>query len=785
MNSGLARHLLKRALIISLAAAWAVPLRAAPVFTVRDSIEMERFNDPSARDPAAQVKYSPDSRHFLIITSRGLIDSGQVESTLWLFNTSSVAHYVSARDGAPAPQPAALVRLRGKIQSYQGDSYGSLITSATWSTDSKSIIYLGQNGSRNPRLFRVDIGGGSPVALTPAGQNVSTFDVKSDVVVYTAIPSPPLRRRLNRQAEDITGKNLSEILFPTREISSTEHLFVHRGRAVFDVKDPYTGLPLNSASAYHLFSPKIAPNARAAVVPLPVGEIPANWASYTPAMEWARLVPKPATPENKSEFTWPKQYGLLNLADGSLKPLISAPVGWMTGFSDALFVSWAPDNSAILVSNSYLPLSKDNSKNPALLPCTAVVVRLPQQEAECVVLSRSPERDSNHRLYLVPNGGEFVGSANELRLRFWNENKEIQTDTYRFQGGSWIRLDTVMGGTDRGSGLNVNLEQTLNSPPALWATDESGHKKKFWSPAHQIEPSAIGEASIYKWKDDTGYEWIGGLIKPVGYRSGVRYPIVIQTHGFHSPGEFITDGAYTTAFAARELASAGFVVLELRDRHDHTLSPAEAADMVRGFESAIDQLSQAGLIDSQRVGIIGFSRTCYYVESAIIHAPSRYAAASISDGIDESYLQSIMFDVNRSNSEGSQIYGAPPFGEGLANWVSAAPGFHLDKVHTPLMISAIAPMSVLEEWEIYSSLHQQGKPVSFFYMPHDQHILQNPLVRLASQQANVDWFRFWLQGYEDPDPAKREQYVRWEGLCDMQRTENPTRPAFCVASRTH
>ncbi len=32
----------------------------------------------------------------------------------------------------------------------------------------------------------------------------------------------------------------------------------------------------------------------------------------------------------------------------------------------------------------------------------------------------------------------------------------------------------------------------------------------------------------------------------------------------------------------------------------------------------------------------------------------------------------------------------------------------------------------------------------------------------------VDWFRFWLQGYEDPDPAKAEQYKRWRELRKLQ-----------------
>jgi len=30
--------------------------------------------------------------------------------------------------------------------------------------------------------------------------------------------------------------------------------------------------------------------------------------------------------------------------------------------------------------------------------------------------------------------------------------------------------------------------------------------------------------------------------------------------------------------------------------------------------------------------------------------------------------------------------------------------------------------------------------------------------------SQQDCFRFWLQDYEDPDPAKAEQYARWREL---------------------
>jgi hypothetical protein len=58
----------------------------------------------------------------------------------------------------------------------------------------------------------------------------------------------------------------------------------------------------------------------------------------------------------------------------------------------------------------------------------------------------------------------------------------------------------------------------------------------------------------------------------------------------------------------------------------------------------------------------------------------------------------------------------------------------------------------------------QGKPVDLIYFPHGTHIHQAPLERLESQQGDVDWFRFWLQGYIDPNPSKCAQYLRWRRL---------------------
>jgi hypothetical protein len=114
-----------------------------------------------------------------------------------------------------------------------------------------------------------------------------------------------------------------------------------------------------------------------------------------------------------------------------------------------------------------------------------------------------------------------------------------------------------------------------------------------------------------------------------------------------------------------------------------------------------------------------------------------------------------------------------------------SPGFNLDHIHTPLQLVALGEAgystpgaAVLAEWQTFFGLSFQGKPVELVFLPSADHNVVKPWDRIASQQGAVDWFRFWLQGYERADPiADAEetatslvaQYARWHKLKDLQQ----------------
>ncbi len=213
------------------------------------------------------------------------------------------------------------------------------------------------------------------------------------------------------------------------------------------------------------------------------------------------------------------------------------------------------------------------------------------------------------------------------------------------------------------------------------------------------------------------------------------------------------------------------MVLQIGYANSTVVTPREGPANQEGIEAAIDHLDSLGLIDRERVGLIGFSRTCFHVLYTLTHSSYPIRAAAITDGVDFGYLQYLLWGRLGIDQEYAGINGGPPWGGNFGAWRERAPGFNLDRVTAPLRLEAITTGSVLGEWEPYAGLLLQHKPAELFVIPGGEHILVKPWERLASQGGNADWFRFWLKNEEDPDPAKREQYARWRELRELQQRQ--------------
>jgi dipeptidyl aminopeptidase/acylaminoacyl peptidase len=338
-------------------------------------------------------------------------------------------------------------------------------------------------------------------------------------------------------------------------------------------------------------------------------------------------------------------------------------------------------------------------------------------------------------------------------------------------------------------------------PPDLFCYDLHTHLlQKITKLNPRFDTALLGQVEHFRWRTSLGNEEVGLLVKPVNFEPGKRYPIVVQTKQIFGDWFLCDTGPYHMPSACPQpLAGAGIMYLVRAATHvmpDHAEATEEFDRHFPGgigeverevdvWESALRELDREGMIDIHRVGVIGFSRGGWYSEFMLEHSGIHFAAATSADNVTY-YMSSYWLERNNAVMKGmEQMYGGPPYGPTLRAWLEYSVPFNVERVHTPLLMEEIGggarddipdaiPISLAEHYELFTALNRLGKPVEMYYYPDDVHELSSPAARLASEQRNLDWYRFWLQGYERRNPADRQQYQGWRRLRELQDQDNGT-----------
>jgi hypothetical protein len=730
------------------------------LFTVADDIGVTLFGNEEQA-----LRFSPDGSYFVIWTERGLLDLNRVQDSLRFYRSGDVEKFLEHSAESQPPSPIWVVNRSG--------SKGPVIRQWRWLLNSRGVAFLEPTGRGNQRLVLADLRKKTIEPLTSSLEMVKAFDIRDrQHYIYTVSDLSEREERLaERQAAAIvgTGRTLFELLragnpLTVHDYSPRSYLWAVVGGGRFEVKQGGAPLVLSGGDL------ALSPDSRSLVTTWVLPEVPSSWEtlypssppSYSHRVRAGRqdLLALPTNPM--------RQYVRISLQSGSVQSLTDAPLAESAGWWVRGSPTWSSDGRAILLPGTFLS-SKDHAPSR---PCVAVV-DLPSNTRTCVEMLKGQTETGVEEGYHQIVGARFVeGDKRRIRVSFFNRDYTSSgaTEYQRTVEGPWQVAEQVKGMPEVGQvGFKVSVQQGLNEPPLLVATGKQV-SRVIWDPNPQLKNIELGQASVYRWKDKEGRDWKGGLYKPINYKPGQRYPLVIQPEGFEET-LFRPSGSLPTAFAARELAAAGIAVLQVAEGC-HSFAN-EGQCYAGGFESGVSQLVSEGLVDPEKVGMIGFLRNCFYVMDTLTRGSLHIKAASITDGTLESYFQymtTVDFAGNGIAHEFDLMIGAPPFGEGLQLWVKRSSSFNLDKITSPLLIVAKNdPIGLLFMWEPYAGLRYLHKAVDLIMLNTDEHIPTNPATRLASQGGSVDWFRFWLRDYEDPCPAKAQQYARWRELRKLQQ----------------
>jgi dipeptidyl aminopeptidase/acylaminoacyl peptidase len=740
-------------------------------FTVADDIALTYLADPYGRR-GAEVRFSPDGNYFAVWSERGRLDLNCVEDSLRFYRRQDAEVFMNRSDTSQSVKPVWIVK--------RSEKEGTVINDWRWLPDSSGVAYLeGANESRTKRLVLANLRRKIIEPLTSATEGVRTFDVRDrENYVYTGVHKAerevnPQKAQTEPPAATVgTGHSLLELLFPDKDAKymappPSGLWAVIKGKR-FEVKQD--GAPFANAGALAL-----SPDVSSLVTILPVLDVPPSW-------ETLYLPPYASMPFRVRHGELAHQYVRIDLKTGSIQSLTDAPIaedaGWGGVFGGP---SWSSDGRAVLLPGTFL----SSPEHAPSSPCVAVV-DFAFATRTCITTLKGRTDEKGYHFLLA--AGQFFAEGRKDRVVTTTYDGSYHTAEYRHaSGNTWQLVAESKSQSIEGEAkdLEVLVKEDIDQPPLLVAKNKQT-SRVIWDPNPQLDKVELGRANVYKWNGKEGRLWKGGLYEPTGYQPGHRYPLVIQTHGFEEH-LFRPSGRYPTGSAASSLAAAGIFVLQVDEELCSVQTPSEGACTVSSYESAVNQLVSEGKVDPERIGIIGFSRSCYWVMEALTASSIPFKAALVTDGwmmTYPEYIAAIDLDHNSGPRQLDTVIGASPFGEGLRQWLKRSPGFKLDKITAPLLVFAgEGRFSLLSMWDPYAGLRYLRKPTDLIILNSDEHVLTNPAMRLASQGGSVDWFRFWLQGYQDPAAAKAEQYRRWEKLCDMQIASNPGHPTFCVGTK--
>jgi dipeptidyl aminopeptidase/acylaminoacyl peptidase len=523
------------------------------------------------------------------------------------------------------------------------------------------------------------------------------------------------------------------------------------------------------------FVAKISPDGRYAVVDGPVPRVPPGWTAYKD--QWTRRMVEQSLTVSPLAFSARqlKQYYIIDLRTGSSRLLYDAPAYR----SDLGNVLWTPDSKSLLIGPTLPPVSQSSSG--ASLEVLLVEV-------------------SSGTVHILPRAGELsvLGLTEDVHAKSQLTWASSRLAILKLGAGSeCIRVESSYAAQPVAcpepeiDKTDLFIDENLNTPPRLMARSVDGTTKAIFDPNPALRRITLGKVTNFEWQTSDGYKWRGLLYWPAHYQQGRRFGLVIQTHGVDSDHQFNLygwgpgEGPGVSLFAAQVLAGHDLFVLQTPNRDD--LPPlAEATVFAEGYEAAANKLGSLGLVDDRRVGLAGYSHTGWYVLHALSQPTFRYAAAVNSDVTSGTYTEEILTAPGYMDGE----MGGPPFGAGLKRWLRESPGFWTDAINTPVRLELQSgPMTnVLGSWEIFTLLRRQNKPVEFSIVPdinHGAHELQNPRQVASAKDGAVDWFDFWLNGHEDQDPSKSEQYSRWRKLCEIQARQVARDRIFCSESNMH
>ncbi len=336
------------------------------------------------------------------------------------------------------------------------------------------------------------------------------------------------------------------------------------------------------------------------------------------------------------------------------------------------------------------------------------------------------------------------------------------------------------GGRDRYRKCGVSfaamicVSATARQPPRLERVDlKTGARKVLFNPNAALAREMAGvSVRLLRWKDAKGRLFTGQFYAAKS-QSGSAPPLFVNYYrcaGFVRGGignEWPFASLATHGISALCINQAPYLV-DAVDRYNEGLA---------AVKSAVKMLSARGEIDASKVGMGGLSFGSEITIWVAMESRLLKAASVSSASVSPNYYLLGSLKGKRFLKTLKELWGLGSPEDTPKRWHVLSPVFNLCRISAPVLFQ-MPEQEYMQATDYLIPMIREDR-ADLYVFPDEPHQKFQPKHKLAVYTRNMDWFRFWLQGYEDPTPSKKTQYAHWRAMRESVKRARVSAPLRC------
>jgi dipeptidyl aminopeptidase/acylaminoacyl peptidase len=257
----------------------------------------------------------------------------------------------------------------------------------------------------------------------------------------------------------------------------------------------------------------------------------------------------------------------------------------------------------------------------------------------------------------------------------------------------------------------------------------------------------LGRQEAITWKGADGVTVEGILTYPADYQPGVKYPLVVMTHGGPQAADKYSLGS--SGYEIQVLAGKGYAVLQPNYRGSTGYGDAFLRDMVGHYfrnahldvMAGVDEVIRRGVADPDKLVKMGWSAGGHMTNKMITFT-DRFKAAASGAGVAQ-WIS--MYAQSDTRSYRTPWFGGTPWQKNApidAYW-NNSPLRDVANVRTPTIFfvgerDPRVPMP--QSIEMFHALRSNGVPTHLYVAPREPHGWNELRHNLFKMNAEIEWF---------------------------------------------